>query len=177
MADTKISGLAAVTDVLSTDEFVLARSGTTKKIDAVDLAGGLTVSELDYATRTSSLSITATSAATAQSVVAGAGFTASGTTEVWIEFGFPSLSIAANAAGNSVVFHLWLDGADTTMQFMQLASGGNISPIVAGYNKVKLTPAAGTRTYEIKAYRGTANCTLNLNATTYPPAFLRIVAA
>lgn len=41
MADTKISGLAAVTDVLPTDEFVLARSSTTKKIDASDLAAYL----------------------------------------------------------------------------------------------------------------------------------------
>lgn len=38
MADTKISGLSAVTDVLGTDEFVLARSSTTKKIAASDLA-------------------------------------------------------------------------------------------------------------------------------------------
>ena len=37
MADTKISSLAAVTSVLSTDEFVLARAGTTKKIAASDL--------------------------------------------------------------------------------------------------------------------------------------------
>lgn len=37
MADTKISDLAAVTDVLATDEYVLARSGATKKIDASNL--------------------------------------------------------------------------------------------------------------------------------------------
>lgn len=43
MADTKISGLAAVTDLLSTDELVLARSGTTKKIDASDFAFALGV--------------------------------------------------------------------------------------------------------------------------------------
>ena len=41
MADTKISGLSAVTDVLATDEFVLARAGTTKKIDASDLGSAL----------------------------------------------------------------------------------------------------------------------------------------
>jgi hypothetical protein len=41
MADTKISGLPAVTNLLSTDEFVLARSGVTNKIDAVDLVVGL----------------------------------------------------------------------------------------------------------------------------------------
>jgi len=38
MADTKISDLAAVTDLIGTDEYVLARSGATKKIDASDLA-------------------------------------------------------------------------------------------------------------------------------------------
>jgi hypothetical protein len=48
MADTKISDLAAVTGLIGTDEFVLARSGDTKKIDATDLAasiggGGLVV--------------------------------------------------------------------------------------------------------------------------------------
>jgi len=41
MADTKISDLAAVTDVLATDEYVLARSGATKKIDASDLTTGI----------------------------------------------------------------------------------------------------------------------------------------
>lgn len=47
MADTKISDLAAVTDVLGTDEFVLARAGDTKKIDAVDLVSGLSTSVFD----------------------------------------------------------------------------------------------------------------------------------
>jgi len=37
MADTKISALAAVTSLISTDEFVLARSGTTKKITTASL--------------------------------------------------------------------------------------------------------------------------------------------
>jgi hypothetical protein len=41
MADTKISALAAVTDLQDTDEFVLARAGTTKKIDGVDLKAGV----------------------------------------------------------------------------------------------------------------------------------------
>lgn len=41
MADTPISGLAAVTDVLDTDEYVLARAGLSKKIDAVDLRAGI----------------------------------------------------------------------------------------------------------------------------------------
>jgi hypothetical protein len=41
MADTKISDLSAVTDVVGTDEYVLARSGATKKITAASLSSGL----------------------------------------------------------------------------------------------------------------------------------------
>jgi hypothetical protein len=41
MADSKISALAAVTDLLDTDEFVLARAGATKKMDGVDLKAGV----------------------------------------------------------------------------------------------------------------------------------------
>ena len=37
MADSKISDLPAVTDVIGTDEYVLARSGTTNKIAVEDL--------------------------------------------------------------------------------------------------------------------------------------------
>jgi hypothetical protein len=36
MADTKISNLTAVTDVLTTDEYVVARAGTTKKISGAN---------------------------------------------------------------------------------------------------------------------------------------------
>lgn len=47
MADSKISDLTAVTSPLATDEFVIARSGTSRKITAADLlatsVGGLTV--------------------------------------------------------------------------------------------------------------------------------------
>ena len=41
MADTKISDLTAVTSLVGTDEFVLARSGATNKITATDLGSSL----------------------------------------------------------------------------------------------------------------------------------------
>lgn len=41
MTDTKISDLAAVTDLLATDAYVLARSGTTKKITGASLRAAL----------------------------------------------------------------------------------------------------------------------------------------
>jgi len=41
VADSKISDLPAVTDVVSGDKYVLARSGATKNIDADDLAAGI----------------------------------------------------------------------------------------------------------------------------------------
>lgn len=41
MADSKISDLAAVTALIGTDEFVLARAGDTKKITAANLASSV----------------------------------------------------------------------------------------------------------------------------------------
>lgn len=41
MPDAKISDLAAVTDLLATDEYVLARSGATKKITGTSLLDGI----------------------------------------------------------------------------------------------------------------------------------------
>ena len=46
MADTKISGLAAVTTVSDTDEYVLARSGASKKITGANLKAGVAVDAL-----------------------------------------------------------------------------------------------------------------------------------
>lgn len=48
MADTKISDLAAVTDVQTSDDFVLARAGTTKRITGADLASELTGASLAF---------------------------------------------------------------------------------------------------------------------------------
>ena len=42
MADSKISDLTAVTSLVGTDEFVLARTGATKKVAAVDLFAAIT---------------------------------------------------------------------------------------------------------------------------------------
>ena len=41
MADTKISGLAAVTDVQDTDEYVIARAGGSRKITGANLKTGI----------------------------------------------------------------------------------------------------------------------------------------
>lgn len=41
MADKKISELTAVTDIVSGDEYVLARAGASKKIDVDDMAAGI----------------------------------------------------------------------------------------------------------------------------------------
>lgn len=132
---------------------------------------------LDYAQVTNSVTISATSAAAANTIVTGNGFTADGATPVWVEFFCPSVSIALHASGNMIIFHLYLDGADTTLQFNQLAGPAAASVIYTAYGRVKLTPASGTRTYGIRAYRSNANCTINLNATTYPPAYIQVSKA
>lgn len=73
MSDTKISDLAAVTDVLATDEYVLARSGATKKIDASNL---LVASEVAF-TPTGTIASTDVQAAIAEVATEAGGGAAS----------------------------------------------------------------------------------------------------
>lgn len=75
MADTKISDLAAVTDLQDTDELVLARAGTTKKIDGVDLKSEVIASATaaDIPVTDSGGNYTATTAEAALAEVADRG--------------------------------------------------------------------------------------------------------
>lgn len=59
MADTKISGLAAVTDVQDTDEFVLARAGATKKATGASMRSQIGSRYVDGAVDTSTRTLTA----------------------------------------------------------------------------------------------------------------------
>ena len=93
MADTKISDLAAVTDVLATDEYVLARSGATKKIDASNL---LVASEVSF-TPTGTISSTDVQAAIAEVATEGGGG-GSGSKAYAVHLSTPR---ATSLAGNS----------------------------------------------------------------------------
>jgi len=174
MADTKISDLTAVTTVNATDEYVLARAGATNKIDASDLADGLrTLSpaaggvELAYNEFTSNVSVTATSEATANTVVTASAITADGSTPIVIEFYAPSVD--ANVA---IVLY---DGSSTVGGV--LAFNGAQVPI---YVPKRLTPASGSHTYSIRAYKPSGSPSVQAGtggSGNNMPGFIRITTA
>lgn len=176
MADTKISALSAVTDVLSDDEFVLARSGATKKIDAIDLAAGLGSNPTDiaYVEITSDVSITGSEGSPTDIVSAGA-ISFNGTTRVRIEFYAPA--VVSTGASQQTVLSLW----DSTTDLGRVFQCGNLSGTqVHGCYVVRyLTPSNASHTYKIRGFRDGGTSTANVQADTggtglQMPAFIRI---
>ncbi len=130
--------------------------------------------ELDYAQITSAASITASTAATANTVVSGASVTYDG--------GPVIVTISApwhqgGTGGNEIVQLLYLDGSN----LLEMARGYtnlSLGPEVS----VKLTPSAGAHTFSWRCYTNGNSGTRQVNAGTgtggaYRPAFIRVVKA
>ena len=177
MADTKISNLAAVTDVQDTDEFVLARAGVTNKIDGVDLAAelGAMLGEIAYAEITSPVTVSATTAASANDVVSS-GAVSYVAARIKIEFFAPYITVAGSA-GSFTVISLWDDTTDLGLINTVGHGNGTQAMQLGVYIAVYLTPSAGSHTYQIKSWRVTANGSIETgtnNITTDMPAYIRI---
>lgn len=181
MADTKISDLPAVTDVLSTDEYVLARAGDSNKITAADLGAGLVSGalELAYVEFTSPVSITSTTEAGANSVVSAGSVAFDGSTRVRIEFFSPDV-LAGSTAGSYTILTLW----DGSTDLGRIAVVGHsllvFAPEVAVKAERYLTPTAASHTYTIKAWRVASDGTVSAGAGgtgVLLPGFIRIARA
>lgn len=174
MADSKISDLAAVTDLLGTDEFVMARSGATKKINAADLAAGIATPEIAYVEFTSTVSITGSEASPTDVVSAGAE-SFDGSTRVKIEFYAPA--VASTGSAQQTILSLW----DSTTDLGRVFQCGNLSgtQVFGCYVVRYLTPSNASHTYKIRGFReggtGTANVQANTGGTGLQmPGFIRL---
>jgi hypothetical protein len=177
MADTKISALSAVTDVQATDEFVLARAGTTKKIDASDLATGLS-GLIAYAEITSPVTVSATVESSPDLVVTSGSLTYTAV-PIKIEFSAYEVSSGATAASFTVL-NLWDSSTDLgRIGLVGHASGAQ--PVSAAVNLIRyLTPSAGSHEYRIRAWRAVSNGTVQAGAGgagTADPAYIRVSLA
>src|SRR5215471_8994203 len=96
MTDSKISALAAVTDVQTTDEYVVARAGASKKITGANLKAGIGGSvELAYVEFTSGVSCTSASVSSPTTIVTAPAHTYDGSTIVLIEFWCPKVQVSS----------------------------------------------------------------------------------
>lgn len=172
MANTKISNLSAVTSFDDEDELVLARAGTSNKIDALYLPGF----ELAYAERTSNLTVSATTSAAAQDVVSAGAVTFDGS-RYCIEFYAYAVGTGASA-GNATILTLW----DSSSEGPRMFAIQGTSILTGCFARRFLTPSAGSHTYTVKAWRNVANGTVYAGdgvgaEPEMMPAYIRITKA
>lgn len=113
--------------------------------------------ELDYVAKTSDTSITATTEATANTVVTATAITYDGSTPAYIEFGCPGVQIP-NVSGGSLLMYLYDDtggGAASIGILGVFSNPATISASVVGARhpvvvRVRLTPSAASHTYSVR---------------------------
>ncbi len=140
--------------------------------------GSAGIAELDYVEITSAVVPTATSEATANTIVTANPIAFSGSTVVMIEFFSPDVRPANDAAARYI--SLWLyDGSSSIGQigFIRGAASGNNESIA--HCSRRLTPSAATHTYSIRASVTSGGSNANVDAGTggsgqSMPAYIRI---
>lgn len=149
----------------------LAQVGQTVTVSNTGAQG---VTEYAYTELSSNVTVSGTTPAAANSVIDGPSISLDGSTKVRIEFFVPYATTTSGSA--EIYLHLW-DGAVDLGAIGYLVTGttvGAIPLLVARY----LTPSAGSHSYEVRAYRTTANWTLRagtaFGASTLPPGYLRV---
>lgn len=131
--------------------------------------------ELDYATRTSDLTVTAGSEAAANTVITGASISFDGSTRVQIEFWCPFAS-----SGSGVLVVVIVEDSTVIGTIVQLYGSGTViyAPL---YGSMLRTPLAGSHTYYVKAWRTGSDGTIAGGAggsgTTSSPAVMRVTVA
>lgn len=176
MADSKISALSDGTAPQSTDLFVVARGAGDNKLSWSELLASMPGYEYDYVQITANVTPTATTSATANSIIDGNSVTYDGSTRIKIEVFCPAYG-DSGASFNGII-NLY-DGITELGVLAQLdsVSGGFISPI---YGCRFLTPSSGAHTYHIKGWKGSGAPVFRANngaAGNYMPAWYRITKA
>ena len=130
--------------------------------------------ELSYVEFTAAVTVSATTEATANTVVTAAAVTLDGATTIEVDFFVPQISSGTDGGECHIVL---FDGTaiGELADWQRGASGGSMYTAIMA--KRRLTPSAGSHTYSIRAWRATANCTLTAGAGgagVKVPGFIRV---
>lgn len=181
--DTK-GDLAAATGADAAVAVPAGANGTTLVADSAQSAGvkwsvpvGAVV---DCVTFNTDITISATTAAAANTIVTGAGFTPNGTDTYLIEFQCAAIVVGASAG--AALFIVLYDngsiigaGAGTEGRIAQFNSQAAIAGVIPCHAAHRLVPSNAAHAYSIRAYRLTTNGTiLGTNSATGAPGFIRI---
>lgn len=139
-------------------------------------AGG-SPTEHSYVENTTGLSVTATSAASANTLVSSASVSYNGSTRVRIEAFMPGI---VPGSGGSINVTLWEDSTDLGIILRASCSAGITFRHPGGGAVRYLTPSNASHQYHIKAYRQTVDGNILAGSGTSGldlPAFIRITTA
>lgn len=130
--------------------------------------------EIDYVTRTSDLSVTATSEATAATVIASTSLSYDGTPVIVTCY---AAYVAAGLSG-TIVHDLYVDSTIIGRIAQHTNASASVQFVVPMMTATTYTPSAGTRTFTWKAWRGTADGVIKAasgGTGAYQAAYIRIV--
>jgi len=130
--------------------------------------------EFDYSALTSSVSITATSEGTANTVKASNSVTYPGSVPVWVEFWAP---YAEPTTGSTNLVYVMLE--DSTVIGLAIQSSESATQRTACHLMFRRTPSNAAHTYTVKAYVGSGTGTIGAGAGgtgAYVNAWIRVVA-
>ncbi len=167
MADTKISALSSGSPGQIGDEVILARSGSDFKLT---LAQMLKAEELDYVETTSSLTITATTDATAQAFVTGSSVSYNGSTRICVE------AYSENCSGTVTCIANLYDGSTDLGRIWQINGSLNVGMLARRF----LTPSNASHTYSIRFWKTSGTAAANAGAGgagVTMPGYIRITLA
>jgi hypothetical protein len=129
---------------------------------------------ISYTEYTAAVTVNTTTEATAVTVVTAPAFVANGTDAFFLEFFSPQV---ANGAAGNTLFVIY-DGASSIGGILSQQTQSSVFwPVLL---KRRLVPAAGVRTYSIRAYEATAAGTVNAGAGgsgVFFPGYLMITKA
>lgn len=140
-----------------------------------------TMVELGYAARdaaSGNLTVSATSAATAQAVLGSDLVVRCDGSPVVVEFSAYGGTAGPNAGGTGLLCNLWIDGADVGRIAFVGTSTANVEVSAPLKGLTRIVPAAGSHTFNVKAYRLNANGIIyngaGAAADAATPAFVRV---
>lgn len=137
-------------------------------------AVGQTISYVEF---TTDVTISATTEATANTIVTAAAFTPNGVDAYWIEFFAPGVSLGTST-GAQILIDLYDNGSAISAGASVLAQF--VNPAAAAFinscdTKRRIVPTNAAHTYSIRGHRVTANGTVNgTGGATTQPGFIRI---
>ena len=138
----------------------------------IDATGGSSGTELAYTQFTSSVTINNGTEAGANTIVTASAITADGSTPIYVEFFAP---LVRNTNISAVTVYLFEDGTSLgPWAAADITAANSGYPIYCGLRRV---PAAGSRTYSVRANRGAGTGTVYGGAGgtgVTQPGFIRI---